>query len=209
MAALNTTDLTIFQSTRNGDQCGGRTDVNCGALLRIGIAMRYYQALMASAKSRDEKLMARQCIIDFCDETYRKDIALADYIDVVLHHIDHAEHDLVSTLALRCNSVTHCEWTRRHMRRRARASVENAVQIQHVHHGIVDRLDTLHFNLLHLYEVGLRQRPHGQSRPNDDEKCEKQVAVDNFEGSPLMNSKFNLSVSTKTYAEGMGRSHFI
>ena len=113
MAALNTTDLTIFQSTRNGDQCGGRTDVNCGALLRIGIAMRYYQALMASAKSRDEKLMARQCIIDFCDETYRKDIALADYIDVVLHHIDQTEHDLGSSMPSPSTTSTRTHCTKR------------------------------------------------------------------------------------------------
>ena len=184
-------DLSIFKHIHSEDQCGGRGDVKCGAKARIGVLMQYYQAHMAAAKSVSAQQTARQCVMDFCDASYPKAVALSDYIDFVSHHADDAERaNLVSTLRLKCDSVGGCALTRRHLRGRRNA---DATEEQHVRHAIVDRLDTLHFNLMHLEHVGLRERPMGDE--------EQQVSLEGVDDS--INSKFNISVSAATHVEGI------
>merc|ERR1712096_98838 len=140
----------------------------------------------------------------------------SDYIDFVCHHGDDAsKRSLVQRWSLRCESITRCAWTQRHLRPEGQRERGN----DKLRHATVDRLDVLHFNVLHLHDAGLRLPDgieDGQDPENSDKrKTEliqaKRAAFTNQRYNGDKNGKFNLAVDVKRLSADGGkcRIHFI
>ena len=205
-APASDVDLSIFKEIRDSDQCDGRDDhADCPAEQRIGVVLKYSQVLMAAATSPSAQLSARQCVIAFCDTSYPKKVALSDYIDFVRHHgDDESLRSFASRLGLKCASVADCGWTQRHLRTSDEDAKESA-ETRPVRHACVDRLDALHFNVLHLHEVGLRAKAADdaqdmKSYAKDMEEKSKTLHVDRFDGAT--NNKFNIAAAAVTSQSG-------
>ena len=177
-------DLTLFKDINAEQPNDGRSAD------RIGVVLQYRQRLRNAGKSASE---VRQITVEFCDVSYPAKVALADYIAFVKEMSDEVKkRQFVSRFGLQCGRVAVCAVTRRHFRGRRSDSAEE--EQTHVRHGIVDRLDTLHFNLLHLTELGFRARADEEKGDADDEAESEELkkAVMGIDSA-----KFTLSVSDK------------
>ena len=178
-------DLTIFKDLNPDEPNDGR------ASQRIGVLLQYEQRMRSAGKSASK---VRSILAEFCDAVYPAQLAADDYIAVVEEIGDDAKRrQFVSRLGLNCARVADCALTRRHFRGRRSDSAEE--EQTHVRHAIVDRLATLHFNLLHLTQLGLRG--------HDDDEAESEEVQKAVMG--LDSAKFTLSVSTE---EGRDKGRF-
>merc|ERR1719391_705234 len=76
-------------------------------------------------------------------------------------------------LNFECSSATGCSWTQRHFGARTRSAEQHSVYIA--------KMDSLHFNLLHLEHVGLRLPAKDDKETKDteqDEDEDEKVQVD-------------------------------
>ena len=104
---------------------------------------------------------------EFCDALYPKRVLLEDYIHFMCRHSQSvlmAELKQVGGLKHKCaDDVAGCEWTSRHFADRSKHDAQGRESVDFR----IETLDTLHFNLYYLTDVGLRV----QANADDDEKA--------------------------------------
>ena len=165
-------DFNLFQVVEAGDECGGTGHGHCNAVERVIAALDYHQFLVngpLDAKYGDDPMTA---FVSFCDELYSKKTMLNDYVHFVEHHAAPQSIEYIrNRLHFQCESAKKCGATSRHFRDRRDHDVEaEGMEVN----WFIDRVDSIHFMVHHLTELGLRVPMHHiQSElalPDDDEE---------------------------------------
>ena len=118
----------------------------------------------------------KAAFIAFCDELYPRVAMLNDYIHFAEHHADPASIEYIkSRLQMQCQNATKCAATSRHYRDR-RQDVQDGIESN----WYIDRIDTIHFMVHHLTEMGLRVSAEVMESVvlSDDEKVNESVLFD-------------------------------
>ena len=140
-------DFSIFANVDEGSRCDGNSHEDCQAVERLATTLDYYY-ISASSKNGvddDDKLTS------FCDEIYGQNAFLNDYIHWTTAHGDpQSIHFIRSRVRFHCDSVSECGSTARHYRRDVQR--EDDTQSS----WFSDTMASLHFNVFHLEETGLR-----------------------------------------------------
>ena len=168
--------FSVFQKIGCDDHCDGRHPETCKGLDRVIAAMDYHQWLAVNPLDEKYGDDPKAAFIAFCDELYPRIAMLNDYIHFVEHHADPASIEYIkSRLQMQCQNATKCAATSRHYRDRR----------QDDHSGMesnwyIDRIDTIHFMVHHLTELGLRVSAEVMESVviSDDEKVNESVLFD-------------------------------
>ena len=122
--------------------------ITCPAMKRLVSVLNYYNALMLSGPDGLDEI-ATSKFIDFCDRHYGTKWILEDHIHCIAVHHDRDSMDkMAAALKWKCfDDLNRCGMTTRHYRDRSKRTAV---------HFYVDLMDSLHFNVLHLVDVGLR-----------------------------------------------------
>ena len=145
-------DFKLFESIESGDHCHGRHGAECKAMDRVVAALDYYQFLVIGATAKQLVDDPRAAFTAFCEELYPKGVLLNDYIHWVLHHKDPRSVKAIrGRLQFVCESAKLCGATSRHYGDR-RVGGDGA-------NWFTEKMDSMHFNIYHLYELGLRVSP--------------------------------------------------
>ena len=154
---VNTTiDLSIFG--RNGDHCN---NLDCEALKRIMISMKYASMLEDSSIRED-------ILLEFFQNEYTN--LLDDYHHLIKVH-GHEAHKLkeilMSNHGISCDGISHCNASSRHHRN---PDISDLYDNNNDPSFMIfsETLDSLHFYIFHLYDVGLRVS-HDMDHKQDDE----------------------------------------
>ena len=168
--------FSVFQKIECDDHCDGRHPETCKGLDRVIAAMDYHQWLVVNPLDEKYGDDPKAAFIAFCDELYPRIAMLNDYIHFAEHHADPASIEYIkSRLQMQCQNATKCAATSRHYRDRR----------QDDHDGMesnwyIDRIDTIHFMVHHLTELGLRVSAETMQSVviSDDEKVDESVLFD-------------------------------
>ena len=105
---------------------------------------------------------------------------LNDYIHFVEHHADPKSIEYIrNRLHFDCHSVAKCGATTRH--HRERRDDEHRESKDEASNWFIDRVDSIHFMVYHLTEVGLRvskEETMGNEAKRDDEEEDEKEFVD-------------------------------
>ena len=152
---MNVEDIVPFSVFRNiecGDHCDRKHPGTCKALDRMIAALDYHQFMIVNPMREKYGDDAKDTFISFCDELYPKAAMLNDYIHFVEHHSDPSSIEYIKgRLHMKCDCTTKCGATTRHYRDR-REDHDH----EHESNWFIDRIDSVHFMIHHLTELGLR-----------------------------------------------------
>ena len=171
--------FSVFEHVHPGDCCNGHNIVICNAMNRIISAMDYHQ--MAVNKELNTKYGddPKSAFIAFCGELYPKRAMLSDYAHFVEHHADPQSTEYIkSRLHFDCDSAAKCGATTRHFRDRRDDDKDGANGV--VTNWFIDRMDSIHFLVHHLTELGLRVSAETKESVlgPDDEKQDESLSVE-------------------------------
>ena len=120
---------------------------------------------------------SRDLFVAFCDEHYPKRPMLNDYIHFMKYHADSESiESMKKRLYFECESATSCCAMRRHYRDR-RDDDKDRVETN----WCVDRMDSVHFTVYHLTEIGLRFSKNVEQTLATEESVESEQKVDRSE----------------------------
>jgi hypothetical protein len=176
----NVVDFSVFDNIQSGDHCAGKKPAGCCKVLdRVITTLDYHQMTIvnpsAAAKYGAEPESA---FTAFCDELYSKRNMVNDYIHFIKHHADPASIEYIKQrLHFECDSAVKCGATTRHYRdRRDDSNGGNGSKLK----WFTDRMDSIHFMVHHLTELGLRvpAKAMESERASDDEEKDDSFLVD-------------------------------
>ena len=153
---------------------------------------------------------------EFCDRHYGEHEMLRDYVHFMDHHSSpEAVREIAARLKVQCDGVGQCGGTLRHFRDRGGGGQEVEEKVNT--NFYVDTMDSLHFYLFHLEEMGLRvpaevvESALKEEHEEQDEQSlvdavskrmaleiaarRKLLSVDRLDGAT--NTKFNISTLQK------------
>ena len=146
-------DFNMFKQIESGDQCHGAGGL-CKGLERVIGALDYHQITIVNSLDKKYGDDPRATFTAFCDELYPKRAMLNDYIHFVEHHADPQSIEYIKgRLHFDCDSAKKCGATTRHYRDRREDST-GAKGMES--NWFIDRMDSIHFMVHHLTELGLR-----------------------------------------------------
>ena len=160
IAILNQIDFTLFEQTstemdiERDDECNGS---DSPAVHRIVQTLNLFAALNSSSAMLPEAHGdgPEAVLTAFCNEHYPKRALLRDYVEFMdKHSAPQTVRDIAGRLNVDCGGVSRCNGTRRHFRERG-DSKENDDE-KDGDNVYVETLDSLHFFLCHLEDMGLR-----------------------------------------------------
>ena len=149
-------DLKLFENMKVIEKCKGlhnEPHLWCSVMKRLMAMLNYHDTLMLNALDGDVLYLQNQ-FIEFCDEHYGEHWMMEDHMHFVINHSDLKSTKLLAA-ALDCKCVgdlANCGGTARHYRDRQ----QEGLMEKKYRTFFVDIMDSLHFNLLHLVNVGLR-----------------------------------------------------
>ena len=148
-----------FEEMKNED----KSVIMCPAMKRLLAILNYYNSLMVSHGDGEEEILRSQ-FIAFCDNHYDQKWMLEDHIHLLTNHSDPmTTKNLAARLEWKCfEEFKQCHVTTRHYRNRQRDGKEGI-------HIYIDMMDSLHFNILHLNDVGLRVNVNLEHESNYDD----------------------------------------
>ena len=205
-------DFKLFGDTKH-DEVGECQDGKCGAVDRVVQCLKYWSVI---TKILDDPMAAKQALTAFCDEHYGQDAVLRDHIHFLDKHSDpNSVREIAGRFQMDCDGVGQCRGTLRHFR--GRGGLKQDVEAEKATNFYVETVDSLHFYLFHLEEMGLRvpiELIESALKRVDEEKDEeslvdegakvmvkqiaakkKAVRVDRFDGNN--NVKFNVATTSK------------
>ena len=143
----------------------------CPALKRLVAVLNYYNSLMLNAVNGDDALWQNQ-FIEFCDKYYGQKWMMEDHMHFVAKHSDlKSTQKMAVFLDCKCfGDLAKCGGTARHYRNRGRVGTKAV-------HFYVDYMDSLHFNVLHLVDVGLRVNTDDNLEHNQNRDGLKDLAL--------------------------------
>ena len=165
-------DFNLFQDIESGDCCDGKRGY-CKGLERVIQTLDYHQFLVVNPLDDKYGNDPQTAFISFCSELYPKEAMLNDYIHFVEHHADPKGVEYIrSRLHFSCDSAGKCGATTRHYRDRR----EDSTSAKGVESNwFIDRIDSIHFMVHHLTELGLRvsmEAMESELAPDDEEQDE-------------------------------------
>ena len=174
-------DLKLFENMNVVEKCkafvGAEHDdeiILCPAMKRMMAVLNYYNSLMVKAVNGNETF-AQLEFIEFCDRCYGQKSMLEDHIHFVTNHSDLVSSTaMATTLKWKCfGFLKDCNITTRHYRNRQQEEQEEV-------HFYIDIMDSLHFNMLHLVDAGLRVNivQKDDDDPNELNENHKESVVD-------------------------------
>ena len=194
--------ISLFRDASFHDKC----DTDCPSRARILYAMDYYQTLRTANSAKN----ARDLFIAFCDSVYSAALLLDDYVHLMCKHSDSASLSaMAAQLKSRCAGPAKCEWTQRHFGRDAHSLSHSETETEF--NFFIATMDTLHFNVFHLRDVGLRIDLSDLKTDDDDSSLvdaamlrirdiirlkRKQFAFDRMDGADAKN-KFTIDGGTQ------------
>ena len=144
--------FSVFRNVQSGHHCNGKHPGTCKCLDRMIAALDCHQYFMMNTDDGKAGKDPKELFIAFCDEYYPRSVMLNDYIHFVDHHSDPSSIEYIKgRLHFNCESITKCGATARHYRDR-RDDHDSATDSN----LFVDRIDSVHFMVHHLTELGLR-----------------------------------------------------
>ena len=168
--------LNLFENMRIVKDCHGESEENavilCPVIMRLAAMLNYYNSLMMSAVGTDDASW-RHTFIEFCDKHYGEYWMLEDYMHFITNHSDlESTIQIASALQFKCfGDLKRCGGTARHYRNRQREDEDEV-------HFYINAMDSLHFNVLHLVDVGLRVKCDDDLQPasqNNDSLVDPKV----------------------------------
>eukprot|EP00484_Ammonia_sp_Unknown_P022647 CAMPEP_0197027098 /NCGR_PEP_ID=MMETSP1384-20130603/7073_1 /TAXON_ID=29189 /ORGANISM="Ammonia sp." /LENGTH=797 /DNA_ID=CAMNT_0042455895 /DNA_START=21 /DNA_END=2414 /DNA_ORIENTATION=- len=165
-------DLAVFHEPYSElDECD---DIkSCIALKRLMTSLRYYAVLKVRKEANGLAIFE-----DFVFNTYQKVPLINDYVHVRAKHgaqIADIQRYFVETVKLfpaACN-ISRCQYTSRHQQVKQDANSPNKIALSSTTHFYAVLLDSIHFYIFHIFDVGLRVPPQeNQVQPADDMKEE-------------------------------------
>ena len=215
-------DFDVFKTIESGDHCHGDHSKECKAIDRVVAALDYYQFLVLAPKAAKYGKEPRTAFTSFCHELYPKKVMLNDYIHWVLHHKDPESIKAIrGRLHFLCESAKRCGAATRHFRNR-RDDIDEDDDV--APNWFIDKMDSIHFNVYHLTELGLRvpaEVMESGLAPNDEKQDEsnlvdealrrmgreiesKRTVFSSERLDGAVNSKFTLQIDGQT---GSGQSN--
>ena len=212
--------FSVFQHIQSGDQCDGKHPGTCKGLDRMIAALDYHQCTIVNPLQEKYGDDPKATFISFCDELYPKTTMLDDYVHFVEHHADPSSLEYIKgRLHLKCESATKCGATTRHYRDRADDHNDGIESV-----WCIDRIDSVHFMIHHLTELGLRVSLETKESAvvSDDEKQvdldvvdhdlkrtvkevdSKRAVFSNERLDGIENTKFTLQISEKMTGTAKG-----
>ena len=146
---------------------------------RVIAALDYHQMVVVNELKDKYGDDPKRAFIAFCDELYPKVAMLTDYVHFVEHHADPNSTEYIkSRLHFDCDSAAKCGATTRHFRDRRDDDKDGANGV--VTNWFIDRMDSIHFLVHHLTELGLRVSKETKESVlgPDDEKQDESLSVD-------------------------------
>jgi len=181
-AAMNAFRDAIFE-----EHCGDK----CLSVLRIVYSLRHYHLLLKAKKKVDND---RTLFIEWCDSVYTAALLLDDYVHVMSKHNDMASLSAMARqIKCPCSGAAECEWTGRHFRGRERDKKKKNAESVHFY---IELMDTLHFNIFHLKEVGLRVDLADAKTSDDDDGDDEDTLVD----AAMLRARDIIKLKRKEYA---------
>ena len=152
-------DLWLFENMEIHPKCHHFSDddqieemnhAQCTAMRRIVAILNYYNSLIMNGMDHELPILRTQ-FIEFVDKHYGPLMLLEDYIHCITEHRDpDSITKMTAVLHWKCyDDFKRCTVTPWHYRDRSQ-DAKNPV------HFYMEIMDTMHFNLLHLEDVGLR-----------------------------------------------------
>ena len=218
---MNQLDFTLFEQTKTAeavegdDECKGS---ECPSVRRIVQSLDLFAALnSASTLLPEEHGDGPEAVLTaFCNEHYSKTALLGDYVEFMDNHsAPQSVRDIAGRLQVNCDGVSRCGGTRRHFRERGDSKEDD--DEKDGDNFYVETLDSLHFFLCHLEEMGLRvpaELLQSTMKAVDEEQAEESLvdavlkrmaleiaarrklhSVDRLDGAT--NTKFNISTTEK------------
>ncbi len=179
MEIENIVDFNVFEVIESEDQCDGNHHGTCKGLDRMIVTLDYHQFVVnrpCTAKDRNDRITA---FTAFCDELYPKRTMLDDYIHFVQHHADRDTIEYIrNRLHFQCDGAAKCGATTRHYRDRRNDGSTGAKGMEL--NWFIDRIDSVHFLVHHLTELGLRVSAETMQSelPSEDEEQDEAHLVD-------------------------------
>ena len=175
-------DLSLFEQIQIGDHCRGKHGAECHAVDRVVAALDYYQFLVLTPKAAEYGKEPRTAFTSFCHELYPKRVMLNDYIHWVLHHNDPESIKAIrGRLHFLCESAKRCGAATRHFRNRrddCNDDDDGNDDDDVTSNWFIDKMDSIHFNVYHLTELGLRvpaEVMESELTPNDEKLDESNL----------------------------------
>ena len=167
--AVEPADLSIFK--QGFDRCDDSL-LGCPSLNRLAVTLRYYQ------KSFDQQY--RDTFMHFINNIYPQKELLNDYIHLMRLHQDQIENirnDYINNQGIiKCNIKT-CPFTQRHHRISDDNKTTESDSTEF--NFIKETIDSLHFYIMHMFEVGLRiPRMDNDIDPENEEKKDNNIYFD-------------------------------
>ena len=153
-------DLSLFKNIDVEDHCNGHDIANCDSVKRIVEALNLHQNLVKPVPAEDGSETVDWCNVFniFRIDHYPTKSLLNDHIHFISNHVDPEGLDFVQQRLKRdCGSAAKCGATGRHFRDRA---VDSNGPDAMDSNSFMDRMDSIHFMVHHLYELGLRVPVH-------------------------------------------------
>ena len=140
-------DESLFEKIEVGDHCEGNMHPNCNGLNRVISALNNHQYLINGVQREDRNKLKR----------YPTQVLLNDYIHFVDYHADATSIEKIQNiLQFKCESAKVCASTARHYRERLDVSNQDEKSEIHELSWSIDLIDSIHFMVYHLTELGLR-----------------------------------------------------
>ena len=135
-----------IRKSGNGDQ----GHLHCPSMRRMTAILDYYNSTVMTANSEEAVEDLKKQFEEFCAKNYGEKWLLEDYMHCISVHDDRESMaKMAKSLKYKCSGNGKvCGGMKRHFR--DRTMDQDAVSF------FIDTLDTMHFNVLHLHDVGLR-----------------------------------------------------
>lgn len=140
----------------------------CKAIDRVIAALNYYHILFITPLSEKYGKDPEALFEAFVDDLYPRRKMLNDYIHWALYHKDSESLlEMRKQLQIMCDRASQCRATRRHYRdRRSDGNGTDAMESKWFH----EIMDSIHFTVYHLHELGLRMSVETKLALKDEEK---------------------------------------
>lgn len=167
-------DFSMFESKEN--KCGGNNNEkgiteHCGALQRLGAALRAYSALNSIYNGDDDEMEPdHPTFIEFIGSEYRVQF-LEDFNHFMAEHQyfgEEIKEEIIKRYGLKRCIAKDCALTTRHFGRQRSERKSGRKQHDVRSRFYRQKFDSLHFHIFHLEESGYRYRSKSQQNATED-----------------------------------------
>ena len=179
-----TFDLSIFNdinNTQTNEKCQYKdmeAFSKCESLNRLFVSLRYCSLLQIHQNKNH-----RHIFDHFINNIYKIKHLLNDYTHFINNHSEYIQEIadyLIKEKSFKiCKDIKHCQYSQRHHRADEQTQV---TQMSDSHLNLyAETLDSIHFYIFHLYQVGLRSsKDDNDSHIKTDEKCDDEYFDESF-----------------------------